>query len=40
MLIRKIHHVAYRCVNAKQAVHWYGKYLKMGFALANGIRLD
>lgn len=34
MLIRKIHHVAYRCVNAKQTVLWYGKYLKMGFVLA------
>jgi catechol 2,3-dioxygenase-like lactoylglutathione lyase family enzyme len=34
MLIRKIHHVAYRCINAKQTVHWYGKYLKMGFVLA------
>jgi len=34
MLIRKIHHVAYRCVSAKQTVLWYGKYLKMGFVLA------
>ena len=34
MGIRKIHHVAYRCRNAKQTVEWYGKYLKMGFIAA------
>lgn len=33
-LIRKIHHVAYRCKDAKQTVAWYGKYLDMGFVLA------
>lgn len=33
-LIRKIHHVAYRCKDAKQTVEWYGKYLDMGFILA------
>jgi len=32
--IRKIHHVAYRCVDAKQTVEWYGKYLNMEFVLA------
>jgi lactoylglutathione lyase len=32
--IRKIHHVAYRCVDAKQTVEWYGKYLNMDFVLA------
>ncbi|MCB1942312.1 MAG: VOC family protein, partial [Candidatus Accumulibacter sp.] len=32
--IRKIHHVAYRCVDAKQTVEWYGKYLGMDFVLA------
>mgnify|MGYP001478954714 CR=1 FL=1 len=34
MLIRKIHHVAYRCIDAKQTVEWYGKYLDMKFVLA------
>ncbi|BEV70765.1 MULTISPECIES: VOC family protein [unclassified Paludibacterium] len=34
MQIRKIHHVAYRCHNAKQTVEWYGKYLDMRFILA------
>jgi lactoylglutathione lyase len=34
MLIRKIHHVAYRCIDAKQTVEWYTKYLKMNFVLA------
>ena len=34
MPIRKIHHVAYRCKDAKQTVEWYGKYLNMGFILA------
>src|SRR3569623_3745190 len=34
MQIRKIHHVAYRCKDAKQTVEWYGKYLNMGFVLA------
>ena len=32
--IRKIHHVAYRCKDAKQTVEWYGKYLNMDFVLA------
>ena len=34
MKIRKIHHVAYRCKDAKETVEWYGKYLDMGFILA------
>ena len=34
MKIKKIHHVAYRCIDAKQTVEWYGKYLNMDFVLA------
>lgn len=34
MLVQKIHHVAYRCIDAKQTVEWYGKYLGMKFVLA------
>ena len=34
MKIKKIHHVAYRCVDAKKTVEWYGKYLNMDFILA------
>ena len=34
MQIQKIHHVAYRCKDAKQTVEWYGKYLNMAFILA------
>ncbi|MGG4775414.1 VOC family protein [Alcaligenaceae bacterium 429] len=34
MQIKKIHHVAYRCKNAKETVEWYGKYLNMRFILA------
>jgi lactoylglutathione lyase len=34
MKVRKIHHVAYRCIDAKQTVEWYGKYLGMDFVLA------
>lgn len=33
-LIQKIHHVAYRCKNAKQTVEWYNQYLGMKFILA------
>ena len=33
-LVRKVHHVAYRCKDAKETVEWYGKYLKMNFVLA------
>jgi len=34
MQIKRIHHVAYRCIDAKQTVEWYGKYLNMNFVLA------
>jgi lactoylglutathione lyase len=34
MEIKKIHHVAYRCKDAKETVEWYGKYLDMKFVLA------
>ena len=34
MPIRKIHHVAYRCKDAKATVEWYQKHLGMDFVLA------
>jgi catechol 2,3-dioxygenase-like lactoylglutathione lyase family enzyme len=34
MLLQRIHHVAYRCNDAKQTVDWYVKHLKMNFVLA------
>ena len=34
MLIKKIHHVAYRCINAKQTALWYEKHLGIKFVLA------
>lgn len=34
MLIKKVHHVAYRCIDAKQTVEWYQKHLGMRFVLA------
>lgn len=34
MHIQKIHHVAYRCKNAKETVEWYEKHLGMRFILA------
>lgn len=34
MKIEKIHHVAYRCKDAKETVEWYGEMLNMGFVLA------
>ncbi len=34
MQIRQIHHVAYRCKNAKETVDWYEKHLGMRFILA------
>jgi len=34
MKIQKIHHVAYRCRDAKETVEWYVKYLSMDFVLA------
>jgi len=34
MKIDRIHHVAYRCNDAKETVLWYNKMLKMDFVLA------
>ncbi len=34
MKIEQIHHVAYRCKDAKETVEWYTKYLDMDFILA------
>ncbi|MEM7443479.1 MAG: VOC family protein [Pseudomonadota bacterium] len=34
MKVSRIHHVAYRCRDAKTTVEWYGKYLDMDFVLA------
>lgn len=34
MHIERIHHVAYRCRDAKQTVEWYTKHLNMQFVLA------
>ena len=36
MKILKIHHVAYRCKDAKETVDWYSKHLNMDFLLAIG----
>jgi catechol 2,3-dioxygenase-like lactoylglutathione lyase family enzyme len=33
-LVKKVHHVAYRCKDAKQTVEWYGRHLGMKFILA------
>ena len=33
-LLQRIHHVAYRCKDAKQTVEWYRKHLGMDFVLA------
>ena len=33
-MIKKIHHVAYRCKDAKQTVQWYQEHLGMNFVLA------
>ncbi len=33
-LLQRIHHVAYRCRDAKQTVEWYRKHLGMEFVLA------
>jgi len=32
--IKRIHHVAYRCVNAKETVDWYKKHLNMELTVA------
>ena len=34
MKLQGVHHVAYRCKDAKETVEWYGKYLDMNFILA------
>ena len=34
MKLTKIHHVAYRCKDAKETVEWYVKHLNMDFLLA------
>ena len=34
MKIQQIHHVAYRCKDAKETVEWYRNYLNMDFILA------
>ena len=34
MAIQRIHHVAYRCHDAKATVQWYGEHLGMNFVLA------
>lgn len=34
MKIKQIHHVAYRCRDAKETVEWYVKHLNMDFVLA------
>jgi len=34
MKIQRVHHVAYRCKDAKETVQWYQKYLGMDFVLA------
>jgi lactoylglutathione lyase len=34
MLVQKVHHVAYRCIDAKETVQWYEKHLDMKFVLA------
>ena len=34
MKIERIHHVAYRCKDAKETVNWYVKHLNMDFVLA------
>lgn len=34
MLVQQVHHVAYRCKDAKETVQWYEKHLGMKFILA------
>ena len=34
MPIERIHHVAYRCRDARETVQWYGRHLGMDFVLA------
>ena len=33
-LLQRIHHVAYRCIDAKKTVEWYRDHLQMDFVLA------
>ena len=33
-IVKQVHHVAYRCKDAKETVEWYGKHLDMKFVLA------
>ena len=32
--LKRIHHVAYRCKDAKETVEWYGKVLGMDYTTA------
>ena len=34
MAIQRIHHVAYRCKDARETVRWYQRHLGMDFVLA------
>lgn len=34
MLLKRIHHAAYRCRDARETVEWYGQHLGMAFVLA------
>jgi catechol 2,3-dioxygenase-like lactoylglutathione lyase family enzyme len=34
MPVQKVHHIAYRCKDAKETVEWYEKHLDMKFVLA------
>jgi lactoylglutathione lyase len=34
MLVQRVHHVAYRCIDAEQTVRWYEQHLGMRFVLA------
>ena len=34
MIVQQVHHVAYRCRDAKETVEWYGRHLGMKFVLA------
>jgi catechol 2,3-dioxygenase-like lactoylglutathione lyase family enzyme len=34
MFIQRMHHVAYRCIDARQTVAWYREHLDMDFVLA------
>ena len=34
MLVNRVHHVAYRCLDAKQTVEWHGKHVDTKSVLA------